>query len=93
MDFHPPAEKTAVTSSMLITAPEEGPCTRDDGCAPSLRALHARLLENAALRRMRGLERRRSQRLEDAAYWLNAAPVAVRKASALREETSFAPLP
>ncbi len=59
----------------------------------SPRALHARLLENAALRRMRGLERRREQRLEDADYWLHAAPIAVRKASALREERSFAPIP
>jgi hypothetical protein len=57
------------------------------------RALHARLLENAALRRRRGLERRRCNRLEDADYWLHAAPVAVRKACALREEKSFAPLP
>ena len=57
------------------------------------RALHARLLENAALRRMRGLERRRSNRAEDADYWLHAAPVAVRKASALRETKSFAPIP
>ena len=59
----------------------------------SPRALHARLLENAALRRRRGLERRRERRLEDADYWLHAAPLAVRKASALREERSFAPLP
>ncbi|ALJ09772.1 MAG: hypothetical protein VXZ43_08135 [Pseudomonadota bacterium] len=59
----------------------------------SPRALHARLLENAALRRMRGLERRREHRLEDADYWLHAAPMAVRKASALREDKSFAPLP
>lgn len=59
----------------------------------SPRALHARLLENAALRRMRGAERLRSNRLEDADYWLHAAPVAVRKASALREKKSFAPLP
>ncbi len=59
----------------------------------SPRALHARLLQNAALRRMRGLERRREQRLEDADYWLHAAPIAVRKASALREERSFAPIP
>ena len=57
------------------------------------RALHARLLENAAQRRLRGLERKRSNRLEDADYWLHAAPVAVRKACALREEKSFAPLP
>ena len=59
----------------------------------SPRALHARLLQNAALRRLRGLERRREQRLEDADYWLHAAPIAVRKASALREECSFSPIP
>ena len=59
----------------------------------SPRALHARLLENAALRRMRGLEHRREQRLEDAEYWLHAAPIAVRKASALREDKSFLSLP
>ena len=59
----------------------------------SPRALHARLLENAALRRLRGLERRRADRPDDADYWLHAAPVAVKKASALREERSFAPLP
>ncbi len=57
------------------------------------RALHARLLENAALRRRRGMERRLCNRAEDAAYWLSAAPAAVRKASALREARSFAPLP
>lgn len=57
------------------------------------RALHARLLQNAALRRMRGAERLRNNRLADADYWLHAAPVAVRKACALREEKSFAPLP
>lgn len=59
----------------------------------SPRALHARLLENAALRRMRGAERLRCNRLEDADYWLHAAPAAIRKASALREDKSFAPLP
>jgi len=59
----------------------------------SPRALHARLLENAALRRLRGQERRLSNRPDDADYWLHAAPVAIRKACALREEASFAPLP
>jgi hypothetical protein len=59
----------------------------------SPRALHARLLQNAALRRLRGLERRRNNRPDDAAYWLHAAPVAIRKACALREETRFTPLP
>ena len=57
------------------------------------RALHARLLENAAQRRLRGQARRRENRLDDADYWLHAAPVAVSKASALREDRSFAPLP
>jgi hypothetical protein len=57
------------------------------------RALHARLLANAAQRRLRGVERRAAARPEDADYWLHAAPVAVRKACALREDKSFAPLP
>ena len=71
------------------------PCGGDAFPSPALtaRALHARLLGNAAQRRLRGLERLRSHRLEDADYWLGAAPEAVRKASALREEKSFAPLP
>lgn len=51
---------------------------------PSPRALHARLLENAALRRLRGLERKRAQREDDAGYWFSAAPMAVRKACELR---------
>jgi hypothetical protein len=59
----------------------------------SPRALHARLLENAALRRRRGLERRQMNRLDDADYWLHAAPVAVRKASQLRAEAAFLRLP
>ena len=82
-----------------IARPEVEP-TGPDAVAPRgspaalpPRALHARLLENAAQRRLRGLERLRNQRLEDAGYWLGAAPQAVRKASALREEKSFAPIP
>ena len=61
--------------------------------ALSPRALHARLLENAAQRRLRGMERRREKRLEDADYWLHAAPIAVMKASALRDQTGFLTLP
>ena len=58
------------------------------------RALHARLLENAAARRMRAIERRKAHREDDAGYWFSAAPVAVRKACELRcENKSFAPLP
>ncbi|HEY1072838.1 hypothetical protein [Brevundimonas sp.] len=59
----------------------------------SPRALHARLLDNAAARRRRGLERRLARRTEDAAYWISAAPMAVRKASELRRDTTFVELP
>ncbi|HYC96578.1 hypothetical protein [Brevundimonas sp.] len=79
--------------SPVTTSPEVGAHAPETSDGVPLRALHARLLENAALRRMRGLERLRSRRLDDAGYWLSAAPAAVRKASALREEHSFAPLP
>ena len=86
---------------MTIARPAVEPCGPDTIAVPgspaiqtlSPRALHARLLENAAQRRLRGAERLRSKRLEDADYWLHAAPVAIRKASALREARSFAPLP
>lgn len=58
------------------------------------RAMHAKLLENAALRRQRGLERKQAHRDDDADYWFSAAPIAVKKACALRlEGRSFAPLP
>ena len=53
------------------------------------RALHARLLDNAAARRRRGLERRQASR----AYWMSAAPMAVQKACALRHDLNLAPLP
>lgn len=59
----------------------------------SPRALHARLLENAAARRKRGIERRRAHRDIDAGYWFSAAPVAVRKACELRHDRTFAALP
>ena len=49
------------------------------------RALHARLLDNAAQRRLRGLQRRACGRADDADYWLGAAPQAVRKACDLRQ--------
>ncbi|MES2835155.1 MAG: hypothetical protein V4707_10655 [Pseudomonadota bacterium] len=84
-----------------ITQPSAQPVGPDAVATPgapivaelSPRAMHARLLENAALRRQRGVERLRSNRAEDADYWLHAAPVAVRKACAIREHKSFAPLP
>lgn len=58
----------------------------------SPRALHARLLDNAAARRRRGLERKQAGRNDDAAYWISAAPMAIRKACALRQ-AAFATLP
>ena len=96
-----PSENESSTMFMTIARPAVEPQGPDAVAVPgsptilelSPRALHARLLENAALRRMRGAERLRSNRLEDADYWLHAAPMAVRKASALREDKSFAPLP
>ena len=57
------------------------------------RALHARLLDNAAARRRRRQERRSACRAEDAAYWISAAPMAVRKACELRREARLATLP
>ena len=59
----------------------------------SARALHARLLDNAAQRRQRGIERRRAHRDEDAGYWFSAAPMAIRKAATLRQDKGFARLP
>ncbi len=56
------------------------------------RALHARLLDNAAARRRRGLERKQAHRADDAAYWISAAPMAVQKACALRQ-ADFVALP
>ena len=57
------------------------------------RALHARLLDNAAARRRRGLERRQAHRDEDADYWISVAPLAVRKAGDLRRGSTFVELP
>lgn len=57
------------------------------------RALHARLLDNAALRRRRGLLRRQENRGDDAAYWLHAAAVAVARAADLRRAETTPALP
>ena len=57
------------------------------------RALHARLLANAAARRLRAVERMNAHRDEDADYWLHAAPVAVERATELRCGGLFPALP
>ena len=96
-----PSEQESHPMFIAIAQPAvepQGPDSVAVPCSPlipelSPRALHARLLENAALRRLRDAERLRSNRQADADYCLHAAPVAVRKAYALREEKRFAPLP
>ncbi|WP_312815484.1 hypothetical protein [Brevundimonas sp.] len=55
------------------------------------RALHARLLSNAALRRQRGLLRLSEHRIDDAHYWIGAAFAAVIKANQMRPQAL--PLP
>lgn len=57
------------------------------------RSAHAHMLEVAAARRLRALERAGAHRIEDADYWKAVAPAALAKARALREARSFAPLP
>ena len=57
------------------------------------RALHARLLANAAARRIRAVERMNAHRDDDADYWLHAAPVAVERATELRCGGMFPTLP
>lgn len=84
MSFVKPEVRTFDTSLSVVSAPMR-PHT------PCARAEHARLLEIAAARRLRALDRRRGERLEDAEYWIACAPVAVAKAAGLRE--AFSPLP
>ena len=57
------------------------------------RSAHAHMLEVAAARRLRALERSNAHRTEDADYWKAVAPAALAKARALREARSFAVLP
>lgn len=60
---------------------------------PTCRGEHARMLAIAAARRLRAVERAALQRGEDAEYWKQVAPAAVRKAAGLREQAGFAQLP
>ena len=57
------------------------------------RSAHAHMLEVAAARRLRALERANACRGEDADYWKAVAPAALAKARALREARTFAALP
>lgn len=86
---------------MLITHPAVKPIEADRIATPFSpriaedcpRALHARLLANAAARRLRAIERRNALRDEDYDYWLHAAPVAVERAAELRSEGRLPRLP
>lgn len=60
---------------------------------PTARGEHARMLEIAAARRLRALERAEHNRPEDAEYWKAVAPSAVGKARALRNGEDFPGLP
>ena len=71
-----------------VATPFSPPVPKD-----SPRALHARLLANAAARRLRAVERMHARRGEDADYWLHAAPVAVERATELRCGGLFPALP
>jgi hypothetical protein len=57
------------------------------------RSTHAHMLEVAAARRLRALERAHAHRTEDADYWKAVAPAALAKARALREARGLATLP
>ena len=68
--------------------------SRPDHTVPATaRSAHAHMLEVAAARRLRAVERANAHRTEDADYWKAVAPAALAKARALRETRSFAPLP
>jgi hypothetical protein len=57
------------------------------------RGRHAHLLDIAAARRRRSIERAGLGRTEDAGYWKAVAPTAVFKAAELRADNDFATLP
>jgi hypothetical protein len=57
------------------------------------RADHARMLAHAATRRLAAQGRTSPSQAEDRAYWKACAPVAVRRAIAIRQDAEFAKLP
>lgn len=69
------------------------PSRPDRPVRATARSAHAHMLEVAAARRLRALERAHAHRTEDADYWKAVAPAAVAKARALREARTFAALP
>lgn len=57
------------------------------------RGRHAHLLDVAAARRRRSVERAGLHRAEDAGYWKAVAPTAIYRAAELRADVSFPALP
>lgn len=57
------------------------------------RGEHARMLDIAAARRLRAVERLAEARADDADYWKAVAPSAIGKARAVRREAGFTGLP
>lgn len=57
------------------------------------RSLHARLLNTAAARRLRSLDRALDGRMEDAEYWKGCAPAVIRRAIEVRGDRGFQRLP
>ena len=96
-----PSENESLPMFIAIARPAVEPQGPDAVAVPGSpaipfltpRALHARLLANAAARRMRAVERAAAQRAEDADYWKSACPMVVAKAAALRSTHSFPALP
>ncbi len=84
MSFIKPEVRTFDTSLSVVSKPMRPVMAHPRG-------EHARMLAIAAARRLRALDRRRGERLEDAEYWIACAPVAVSKAADLRQ--GFSPLP
>ncbi len=80
-------------SSPITFAGQAVPTRPDYPATATARSTHAHMLEVAAARRLRALERANAHRDEDAEYWKAVAPAAIAKARALREERSFAALP
>ena len=77
-------------------SPQASPVVSARHAAPvviTARSEHAHMLEVAAARRLRAVERSHAHREEDAGYWKAVAPAAVAKARTLRDERSFAPIP
>lgn len=82
--FESPPEGAAQVAQETRSFAEPKSCAREE---------HARMLNIAAARRLRALERACAQRVEDASQWKQFAPVALNKAAALRRDPEFPQLP